>query len=103
MPVIWRILYWINLLNEKNEIKIGVNELASVYDLQTHGSSRFLFKLKTGKNRLVLKSKQNDGPWKERFFFVKRKSIPNGEDLPAEWIRKGRNDFIFHLPCSDFF
>jgi hypothetical protein len=103
MPVIWRILYWINLLNEKNEMKIGVNELASVYDLQTHGSSRFLFKLKTGKNRLVLKSKQNDGPWKERFFFVKRKSIPNGEDLPAEWIRKGRNDFIFHLPCSDFF
>ena len=103
MPVIWRILYWIDFLNEKNEMKIGVNELASVYDLKTHGSSRFLFKLKTGRNRLVLKSKQNDGPWKEQFFFVKRKSIPNGEELLAEWIRKGRNDFTFYLPCFDFF
>ena len=103
MPVIWRVLYWVDLLNEKRGMKIGVSELAFVYDLQTHGSSRFLFKVKTGKTHLVLKSKQNDGSWKERFFFVKRKSIPDGEDLPMEWIRKDRNDFIFCRSCSDFF
>ena len=57
MPVICRVLYWIDLLNEKNGTKIGMSELAFVSDLQTHGSSRFLFKVKTGRTHLVLKSK----------------------------------------------
>ena len=48
MPIIWRVLYWINLLNENKKLNIGVEELASVYDLQTYGSSRFLFKVKPG-------------------------------------------------------
>ena len=78
MPIIWRVLYWVNLLNENKKLNIGVEELASVYDLQTYGSSRLLFKVKPGRNHLVLKSKQNDGPWKERYFFVKRASIPDG-------------------------
>ena len=90
MPIIWRVLYWINLLNENKKLNIGVEELASVYDLQTYGSSRFLFKVKLGRNHLVLKSKQNDGPWKERYFFVKRASIPDGKVWPQEWIIKGR-------------
>ena len=90
MPIIWRILYWIHQLNERKNLNIGVGELASVYDLQTYGSSRFLFKVKPGQNHLVLRSKQNDGPWKERFFFVKRASIPDGSLWPQEWILKGR-------------
>ena len=48
---------------------------------------------------MVLKSKQNDGPWKERFFFMKRGSIPDGERWPQEWIIKGR--ILISLAVSD--
>ena len=82
MPVIWRILHWIHRLKVNKGLNIGLGELASVYDLQTYGSSRFLFKVKKGRIHLVLKSRQNDGAWKERFFFVKRESIPDGDLLP---------------------
>ena len=99
MPIIWRILYWIHQLNEKKNLNIGVEEFASVYDLQTYGSSRFLFKVKPGQNHLVLRSKQNDGPWKERFFFVKRASIPDGNLWPEEWILKGRALIFVPVIC----
>jgi hypothetical protein len=101
MPIIWRVLYWINLLNQNKKLNIGVEDLASVYDLSTYGSSRFLFKVKPGQNHLVLRSKQNDGPWKERFFFVKRASIPDGDLWPQEWILKGRVLTSFILFDSD--
>ena len=77
-------------MNQNKKLNIGIGELASVYDLSTYGSSRFLFKVKPGKNHLVLKSKRNDGPWKERFFFVKRASIPDGNLWPQEWVLQGR-------------
>ena len=101
MPIIWCVLYWINQLNQSKKLYIGVEELASVYDLSTYGSSRFLFKVKSGQNHLVLKSKRNDGPWKERFFFVKRASIPDGKLWPQEWILQGRVLILFKLSTSD--
>jgi hypothetical protein len=111
MPIIWRVLYWINQMNQNKKLNIGIGELASVYDLSTYGSSRFLFKVKPGKNHLVLKSKRNDGPWKERFFFVKRASIPDGNLWPQEWVLQGRAIVIFrfsfysdtYIPFSFFF
>ena len=101
MPIIWCVLYWINHLNQSKKLNIGVGELASVYDLSTYGSSRFLFKVKTGQSHLVLRSKQNDGPWKEKFFFVKRASIPDGNLWPQEWVLKGRVLISFMLFDSD--
>ena len=69
MPVVWRILYWIDHLNRSKCLNIGLNELACVYDLSTFGNSRFLLKVKTDRSPLVLKSKHNDGAWKGRYFF----------------------------------
>ena len=66
-----------------------------MYDLQTFGSSRFIFKVKTGHPHLVLKTRHNDKTWKGRFFFVKRSSIPQCTDLPYEWITKGRTILVF--------
>ena len=57
MPIIWRVLYWINQLNQSKKLNIGVEEVASFYDLSTYGSCRFLFKVKPGHNHLVLRSK----------------------------------------------
>ena len=48
-----------------------------------------------------MKSKQNDGPWKERYFFVKRASIPDGDVWPQEWIIKGRVSILSFMLGSD--
>ena len=69
--------------------------MASIYDLSTFGSSRFMLRVKTNKPHLILKSKQNDGAWKEKYFFVRRNSIPEGDSLPRLWIKKGRKQIIY--------
>lgn len=74
---------------------MGLVDLAHVYDLQTFGSSRSLLKVKTNKSHLILKSKQNDGSQKDKYFFVKREFIPNGDLQLRNWVRKGRILFYF--------
>ena len=69
MLVIWRFFYWVNHLNCSMGLNIGLNELAYVYDLLTFGNSCFLSKAKTDKSPLILKSKDNDGAWKGKYFF----------------------------------
>ena len=90
MPVIWKTLYWIHLLNQSKHMSLNVADIATMYDLQTFGSSRFILKVKTGHPHLVLRTRHNDKTWKGRFFFVKRSSIPQYTGLPYEWVTKGR-------------
>ncbi|MFS7947467.1 hypothetical protein Hanom_Chr06g00548621 [Helianthus anomalus] len=62
-----------------------MSELAELYNLASHGSRRFLFKQKHADPHPILKTTKNDTHWKNRLFFVKRDSIPNGKDLPKNW------------------
>ena len=43
-PGVWRILYWINHLNENKETNIGLEEIASVYDIKSIRSFWFVLK-----------------------------------------------------------
>ncbi|KAI3754267.1 hypothetical protein L1987_54047 [Smallanthus sonchifolius] len=82
MPMVWRILFLLDKLNRSHSLTIGIPELASVYNLRTHGHSRFLLQLKKGQIPLVQKATQNDGDWRGKYFFVKRASISGGDLLP---------------------
>ena len=90
MPMIWRVLYTLERIIEQGGIDLGMAELAEMYDLTTFGSCRYLLKRKAGQDHPVLKVIKNDTNWKRRFFFVRRDTIPNGEDLPKEWATHGR-------------
>ena len=90
MPIIWRILYWIDQVNQSKLLDIRLPELAYMYDLTTFGNSCFLLKVKTHKSSIVLKNKHNDGAWKEKYIFVRRDSVIDGDLLPNAWFKKGR-------------
>ncbi|KAJ0588023.1 hypothetical protein HanIR_Chr04g0169831 [Helianthus annuus] len=85
MPMIWRVLYTFERIIEQKGIDLGMAELAALYDLTTFGSHRYLLKRKAGEDHPVFKVTKNDTNWKRRFFFVRRDTIPDGEDLPKEW------------------
>lgn len=89
-PMIWRILHVIQNLIDSHSLSFGIAELAHSYNLRSHGSSYFLFQVKSGQQHLVLCTTQNDPRWKGKFFFVKRNSIPGGNLLPYYWVTKGR-------------
>ncbi|KAF5769371.1 hypothetical protein HanXRQr2_Chr14g0647451 [Helianthus annuus] len=90
MPMIWRVLYTFERIIEQKGIDLGMAELAELYDLTTFGSHRYLLKRKAGEDHPVFKVTKNDTNWKRRFFFVRRDTIPDGEDLPKEWATHGR-------------
>lgn len=79
MPVIWRILLWINQLNQSNDMGLRLAKLAHVYDLSIFGNSFLLLNVKTYKYPLVLKSKH-----------VSHDSILGGDLLPKTWVKEGR-------------
>lgn len=87
MPMIWRFLYTIDRLNDIHGTHIGLPEICSFYKLWTHGSNRYVFKVRSSSECLLGKTKSNDGDWKRGFFFVRRDSI-GGESLPEKWIRE---------------
>ncbi|KAJ0804596.1 hypothetical protein HanPI659440_Chr02g0039831 [Helianthus annuus] len=91
MPILWRALFTIEEILEEEDLDFGLSELAYLYSLVTHGSSRFLFKAKFYQPLPILKTTQNDSTWKNQFFFVRRDSIPNGDSLPKNWILKVTN------------
>ena len=88
-PGVWRILHWVNLLNENTGMNVGLEEITSVYDIKSFKSFWFVLKRKPGRTPLIEDFTPEDGLWKERFFFVKRSTIPLGEVLPMEWIQEG--------------
>jgi hypothetical protein len=90
MPMVWRILFSLSLLNENKGLEIGLPEIAACYQLRTHGHSRFVLQSRDGNRQMVPRSSHNDNDWKRKFFFVKRSSIPGGEALPLNWVKKGR-------------
>ncbi|KAL8255338.1 hypothetical protein R6Q59_033559 [Mikania micrantha] len=68
--------------------EIGIPEIALMYQLRTHGSSRFALQRRSGAPVLVPGVTLNEDEWRNRFFFVKRSSIPDGELLPLKWVEK---------------
>jgi hypothetical protein len=90
MPMIWRVLFTIEEILQKKRLKFGIDELSCLYTLTTFGSKRYLFKSKAHQAVPILKVTHNDPLWKNQFFFVKRDSIPDGNDLPSAWISDGR-------------
>ncbi|KAD7477442.1 hypothetical protein E3N88_00580 [Mikania micrantha] len=80
MPMDWRLLVTLHKLNHKYGLNIGVAEISSSYQLRTHGYSRFLLHRRPGAPILVHGVTMNEEEWRDKFFFVKRSSIP-GEFL----------------------
>ncbi|MFS7956146.1 hypothetical protein Hanom_Chr07g00651161 [Helianthus anomalus] len=64
IPLLWRILYILDKLSRTHSLDINVSELATVYELRTHGASLFTLQIKHGQTPHVLKTKQNDQGWK---------------------------------------
>ena len=52
MPIVWRMLLWVNRLNQSKDMSIGFAELAHVYDLTTFRSSCSLLKVKSHKSSI---------------------------------------------------
>lgn len=75
IPVIRKTIFCIDRLNHAIDLDIGLSELAHTYDLLSFRSSLFLFIVKTNKSHIILRSKQNDGAWKEKYFLVRQDSI----------------------------
>ncbi|MFS8020328.1 hypothetical protein Hanom_Chr15g01414271 [Helianthus anomalus] len=67
-----------------------MSELSQLYNLVSHGSYRYLFKSKPQKPLPILKTTKNDTNWRNRFFFVRRDFIPNGNQLPKNLNTDGR-------------
>lgn len=87
MSIIWRILYWVEYLNQTHRLDIGLAELSQVCDVSTFSNSRFLFKVKNKCPRM-LNTKHNDETWKERYFFFRCDSIPSGIFCPNNGLRR---------------
>lgn len=66
MPIFWRILCWIDKLNQSKDLDIGLDEFAHVYDLTTFANFYFFLRLKPHKSPTVLKAKHNDNASKEK-------------------------------------
>ncbi|KAM0049977.1 hypothetical protein Hdeb2414_s0008g00292221 [Helianthus debilis subsp. tardiflorus] len=90
MPMVWRVLYIVEHIIEQEGIGIGMSELSQLYNLVSHGSYRYLFKSKPQKPLPILKTTKNDTNRRNQFFFVRRDSIPNGNQLPKKWNTGGR-------------
>ncbi|KAD3336742.1 hypothetical protein E3N88_32261 [Mikania micrantha] len=88
MPMSWRLLITLHKLNHKYGFKIGVAKISSSYQLRTHGYSRFLLQRRTNSPLLVHGITMNEDEWRDKFFFVKRSSIPRGISLPVSWLLK---------------
>ncbi|MFS7937164.1 hypothetical protein Hanom_Chr05g00424381 [Helianthus anomalus] len=84
MQMVWRVLYTLEHIIEQEDIYIGMCELSQLYNLVSHGSYRYLFKSKPQKSHPILKTTKNDTNWRNQFFFVRRDSIPNGNQLPKK-------------------
>ena len=74
---------------------MGLGEVASVYDIRTFRSFWFLLRAKPGRIPLVEDFNEEDSLWEERYFFVKQSTIPNGENLPMEWVQEGTVYLLF--------
>ncbi|KAJ0523613.1 hypothetical protein HanIR_Chr10g0495751 [Helianthus annuus] len=90
IPMLWRVIFTLEQIIEHEGIDLGLTELNHLYNLVSHGSYRFLFKAKPQHPHPLLKVTKNDTNWRNRFFFVRRDSIPYGTHLPKKWNLKGR-------------
>ena len=89
-PMLWRILYVLNIIMADKKLELKVPDLSIVYTLTTFGSGFYILKVKDKNKRLIGEVTQNDDHWKNRFFFVKRESLPVGSYLPSSWVAGGK-------------
>ncbi|MFS8024963.1 hypothetical protein Hanom_Chr16g01469441 [Helianthus anomalus] len=75
MPMFWRILLTLENLKRSHSLSIGIPELAHVYKFRTHGFSHFVLQVKPNQTHLISKATQNDGDWRNKFFYVRRDTI----------------------------
>ena len=68
MPMVWRTLVTLERLIDLHDLSLDVGDLAFVYDLRSHGSSRFLLKHKIDHEPLVSKCSQSNVLWKKNSF-----------------------------------
>jgi hypothetical protein len=86
MPQLWRALFALEELKKVFNLSLNLAELAQLYDVRSHGHHYFLFKTPKGGATPIEEVTKNDGPWKKKYFLVKRSSIPGGDSLPIEWL-----------------
>ncbi|KAJ0521851.1 hypothetical protein HanIR_Chr10g0475761 [Helianthus annuus] len=90
MTMVWWILCTLERKIEQEGIDMRMSELGQLYNLVSHGTYRYLFKSKPEQPHPILKATKNDTNWSNQFFFVRRDSIPNGNQLPKKWNTDGR-------------
>ena len=88
MPQVWRILYTLCKLNEKHDLTIGVPEIALHYKLRTHGHSRFVLQLRSGKEAFVHRASQDNRNFRSNFFFVNRNTIPGAKSCLKDGLKR---------------
>lgn len=84
MSMVWRILYWIDHLNQAEGLGLGLSGIGSVYNLQTFDSSHIIFKIKARNHYLVLNTSYHKVGWQRKYFYVNRKSLENGDSFPVD-------------------
>ncbi|KAJ0761649.1 hypothetical protein HanOQP8_Chr04g0152361 [Helianthus annuus] len=84
MPMLWRLLYTLEQIISDEGLDFNLSELSHMYALVSHESQRFQFKAKPHQPLPILKTTKNDTSWKNRFFFVRRDSIPLEDSLPKK-------------------
>ena len=75
---------------QTNDINLQVGDLPYIYKLRTHGSNRYVLQLIDKEPPLLHNVVRSDRPWKSKFFFVRRDSIPYGDEIPMSWLRSGK-------------
>ncbi|MFS8035152.1 hypothetical protein Hanom_Chr17g01589691 [Helianthus anomalus] len=80
MPMVWRVLIVLNHIKNFHIPDLCIEDIPIGYHLRSHGNSRFLL-FSTSRNSLILKVTKNEDGWQRNFFFVRRDSIAEGDNL----------------------
>jgi hypothetical protein len=90
MAQMWRILWTLECINKNHGLDLGLSELKLLYRVCSHGSHQYLFKGPSKLDPPLLKVTRNGASWRQRFFFVRRDSLPELRKLPTKWVTTGR-------------
>lgn len=69
MPMVWRVLLWIDHLNKSENIDLSLFEITSVCELRTFVTSHIVLKTNPEKNHLVVNTSCFSIGWKNKYFF----------------------------------
>ncbi|MFS7898888.1 hypothetical protein Hanom_Chr00s033669g01771091 [Helianthus anomalus] len=80
-----RVLILLNQIKTFHVPDLCIEGIPIAYRLRSHGNSRFSL-FSTSINPFILKVTKNEYEWKRKFFFVRRDSIAEGDNLPVKWL-----------------